>query len=111
MEIINDDESDASVPLQTPGDCAHRENVIARFVVNKYRRLGERLKRVAYAVEVILFLHLPSPQFPRVDERFRREHAVNKLFGAHFQREYADGDVVAHGGIARDVQSERRLAH
>ena len=48
-------------------------------------------------------------QARRVDARFGREQALRQLLARHLQREHGDLGVLADGGVAGEVQHQRRL--
>ena len=107
LEIVDDDQADAVLPLHAAGAGAQRGDGEARRVVDVER---QRLELAGGAREVaeILLADLAHAEVLRADPRLLGEDAGGELVGRHFEAEEGDRRAGRLSGAMPSSMSRRK---
>ncbi len=90
LEIIDHDQTDATLPLEPPGARAQRRDRQARRIVDKQRQAFKITRRTRKIAEILL-ADLAHAQIFRADPGLLGKDTRRQLIGRHFEAKERDG--------------------
>ena len=110
LEVVDDHEIEASLGRDASRLGLDLEHTGCGAIIDEDLGFGEATRRVHQALVIVHGDETP-PERCRIDACLGGEQPQHERTARHLEREDGDPLGVIRGGVARDVECERRLAH